>query len=71
MGRTDAESPILWSPDAKNQLIDKALILGKTEGKRRKGWQRMRWFNSITHSVDMNISKLQEIVKDQEAWCAV
>ena len=51
--------------------LEKTPMLGKTEGKRRKGWQRMRWFNSITHSVDMNISKLQEIVKDQEAWCAV
>ena len=46
-------------------------MLGKTEGKRRKEWQRMRWFSSITHSMDMNISKLQEIVKDREAWSAV
>ena len=46
-------------------------MLGKTEGKRRKEWQRMRWFSNITHSMDMNISKLQEIVKDREAWSAV
>ena len=45
-------------------------MLGKTEGKRRMGWQRMRWFESIINSVDMNLSKLQEIVKHREAWHA-
>ena len=46
------------------------MMLGKIEGKRQRGWQRMRWFYSITDSVDMNLSKLGEIVEDREAWHA-
>ena len=48
----------------------KTLMLANTEGKRRRGWQRMRWLDSNTDSTDMNLRKLQEIVKDREAWGA-
>ena len=45
-------------------------MLGKIEGKRKRGWQRMRWLDSIIDSIYMNLSKLREIVEDREAWCA-
>ena len=57
-------------PMQRTNSIEKTLMLGKIEGKRKRGWQRMRWFDSIPDSMDMSLSRLQEMVKDRESWRA-
>ena len=70
IGRTDAESeaPLFGHLMRRDDSLEKTLMLGKIEGRRRRQWQRMRWLDSTIDSTDMNLSKLWEIVKDREAW---
>ena len=67
--RTDAttEAQIVWPPDAKSRLIRKTLMLGKIEGRARRGQQKMRWLGGIINSIDMRLSELQETVKNRES----
>ena len=70
IGRTDAELQSFGHLIRRADSLEKTLILGKIEGKRKKEWQRMRWLDGITDSIDMNLSKLQEMVQERETLCA-